>query len=63
MRAVEELLTNQFITDVTWHALAQRYSDAQVLDAILVVGQDTMLAMFANSVGVPVEQGWSRLRR
>jgi alkylhydroperoxidase family enzyme len=63
MRAVEELLTNQFITDMTWHALAQQYSDAQMLDAILVVGQDTMLAMFANSVGVPVEQGWSRLRR
>jgi alkylhydroperoxidase family enzyme len=63
IRAVDELHTNQFITEVTWRALTGRYSDAQLLDAILVVGHDTMLAMFANSVGVPPEQEATQLRR
>jgi 4-carboxymuconolactone decarboxylase len=55
--AVDELHDDQCITEQTWSALAQRWSDQQLLDLIFTVGQYTLVSMALNSVGVPLDDG------
>jgi alkylhydroperoxidase family enzyme len=55
--AVDELHDDQCITEQTWSALAQRWSDEQLLDLIFTVGQYTLVSMALNSVGVPLDDG------
>ena len=57
LRAADELHASRFITDATWASLAERYDEAQLLEVIFVVGNYTLLAMFHNSVGLPLEAG------
>ncbi|MCE2542697.1 MAG: carboxymuconolactone decarboxylase family protein [Acidobacteria bacterium] len=57
LRAADELHASRFITDATWATLAERYDEAQLLEVIFVVGNYTLLAMYHNSVGVPLEPG------
>src|SRR5713226_247749 len=45
LRAVDELSGDSFISDSTWKALAQRYSDQQLLDLIFTAGQYKMVCM------------------
>ena len=40
-----------------WAALAQRWSDPQLLDLIFTVGQYTLVSMALNSAGVPLDDG------
>lgn len=55
LRAVDELYTNTFISDITWKALTERYNSDQLMDLTFVVGAYNMLAMFLNSFGVQTE--------
>jgi hypothetical protein len=57
IRAADELHSDQFITDSTWKALAERCSERQSMDLIFTVGQYTMLSMFANSAGIRLTHG------
>ena len=57
LRAADELHTSRFITDATWKTLATRYNEAQLLEVIFQVGNYTLLTMFHNSVGLPLEPG------
>ena len=57
LRAADELHATRFITDATWASLAERYDEGQLLEVLFVVGNYTLLAMFHNSVGVPLEPG------
>ena len=61
LRAADELHKDQFISELTWKALAERYNNKQLLDAIFAVGEYTMVAMYLNSVGAPLEPGWTGL--
>ena len=61
LRAVDELHRDQHITDATWAALRERYTESQLMDAIFTVGQYTMVSMFLNSAGVQLEPGYSGL--
>ena len=63
LRAADELHASRFITDATWAELAERYDEAQLLEVIFVVGNYTLLAMYHNSVGVPLEPGLPSLPR
>ena len=55
LRAVDELYTNTFLSDLTWKALTERYDLNQLMDLTFVVGAYNMLAMFLNSFGVQTE--------
>lgn len=55
--AVDELHADQCITDATWAALAQRWSDQQLLDLVFTVGQYTLVSMALNSCGVQIDDG------
>lgn len=59
LRAADELHTDRFIQDATWKTLAERYTDQQMLDAVFMVGEDTILSMYLNTVGFPLKSGWT----
>jgi alkylhydroperoxidase family enzyme len=55
LRAVDELVTNHFITTATWTQLATRYSQTQLIDLVFTVGQYVTVSMALNSFGVQLE--------
>ena len=55
--AVDELYYDAFITDATWNALAKRYSQQQLMDVVVTIGQYNLLSMFLNSLGVQLDKG------
>ena len=61
LRAADELFAAQNLSDETWLALAERYSEAQLVEIPFVVGQYTMLSMVANATGVELEEGYAGL--
>ena len=58
IRAVDELHANSFIGDSTWRALAERYTTEQLMDLLFTAGQDKMVSMVLNSLGVQLEEGF-----
>jgi 4-carboxymuconolactone decarboxylase len=57
LRSVDELHISRFISDETWKALGERYTDRQRLEVVLTVAAYTSLAMYFNSTGGQMEQG------
>ena len=57
LAAVDELHDDQCITDGTWAALREHWSDQQVLDLVFAVGQYTLVSMALNSLGVQRDEG------
>jgi 4-carboxymuconolactone decarboxylase len=53
LRAADELAIDCDITDATWAELAAHYDHAALVEIVFVVGQYTMLSMFANAAGIP----------
>ena len=62
VRVADELTSPAFdIGDETWAVLRSHYDDARLTEIPFVVGQYTMLSMFANSLGVVLEPGYEPL--
>ncbi len=62
MRAADELTSTACdISESTWAALRSHYDDARLAEIPFVVGQYTMLSMFANGLGVALEEGYEPL--
>jgi alkylhydroperoxidase family enzyme len=57
MRAVEELHTEQMISDDTWEMLSRRLSDTQLFELTVLVGQFTTVAYWQNSLRIPLGEG------
>lgn len=57
LRAADELHTSNCICDATWHILASRYSDRQLIELCMLVGQYHLVAYTLNSLGVQREPG------
>ena len=51
LRAADELHMSRFVSDATWNALAQRYTQDQLVEVVLIVGNYTQLTMFQNTLG------------
>ena len=51
LTAADELHASRFITEDTWNALAARYTEEQLREVVLIVGNYTQLAMFQNTLG------------
>ena len=58
LRATDELVTDHFVTDTTWAALAP-LGDKGRMDLVMTVGQYTQVSMILNSFGIQVEDGWT----
>ena len=61
LRAADELHTSRFVSDATWNALGARYTEDQVREVVLIVGDYTQLAMFQNSLGAQLPPGYEGL--
>ncbi len=52
LRAVDELHHDSRISDGTWDRLRERYDDLELIEIPVIVGQYSLVAFFANSIGV-----------
>lgn len=57
LRAADELHGESAISDATWDALSRRYSEKQLFDLIMTVGQYTMAAMLMKTLRIPLDDG------
>ncbi len=57
LRAVDELLTDAFISDATWQMLSERFDTRQLIDIVFTVGQYHLIAMAMNTLGVQLDDG------
>ena len=55
--ACDDLHRDQCVSDATWAALKERYSDKQCMDVIFTAGQYTQVSMMLNSFGVQLDEG------
>jgi alkylhydroperoxidase family enzyme len=53
--AAEQLLRRQTIDDATWAALAERYSEEQLMEVVFLAGCYATMAMLTKSFGMPLE--------
>lgn len=54
-QAAEELVATQTVGEATWRALAERYTEVQLMEVTALVGGYTLMAMLTKSYGVPLE--------
>ena len=52
LQAADELHATQNVSDETWTRLAAHYDAPALVEILFVVGQYTMLSMFANAAGI-----------
>jgi 4-carboxymuconolactone decarboxylase len=57
LRATDDLLREQFITEPVWAELARHYEERQRMDLVFTVGQYTLVSMLLNSFGVQLDEG------
>lgn len=67
IRAVEELVKDHCISNETWAALSKRYTPEQLIEAVFMVGNYTLMAMVTNSLNIlpeeDVENSWKPTRK
>ena len=57
LRAADELYTSRFVSGATWNTLGERYTESQLREVVLIVGNYTQLSMFQNTLGAQLEPG------
>jgi 4-carboxymuconolactone decarboxylase len=57
LRAVDELVADQFVSDATWKELSTHWSEQQLLDLVFAVGQYVLVSMALNTTGVQLDPG------
>ncbi|MET8654786.1 carboxymuconolactone decarboxylase family protein [Nocardia aurea] len=55
LRAVDELDEKSNLSDETWAALSERFSERQIMDFVFTVGAYAMLASAINTFGIEVD--------
>ena len=58
LSAADELHRDAVISDATWAALADAYTEKQLIEVPMVVGQYHMVAFMLRSLGVQLEEGY-----
>ena len=54
---VDELCDEDFVSDATWQALSTRWTDAELLELLVLTGFYRLVSGMLNSVGVALEPG------
>lgn len=60
LTAADELRREAFISDATWQQLAKRYDTETLIEIVYTVGGYAMTAFAINSLGIQVEDQYSR---
>lgn len=58
IRAADELVGQHVLSDDTWAELTGKYTQNQVIELCMLVGEYAMLAGALNSLGVQIEDGF-----
>lgn len=53
----DDLCSDDCVSDTTWSALAQRWSDEQLVELLMLAGYYRMISGFLNSAGVQLDEG------
>ena len=61
VQAADDLHNSRFVSHPTWDTLAGRYTEAQLVEVVLIVGNYTQLSMFQNSLGAQLPAGFEGL--
>lgn len=61
VRAIDEIYAANRISDETWKALKENYTDNQILDLLVAATGYQMTAMVSNSFGVQLDVGMERM--
>lgn len=57
LQATDELHHDKFISEATWSALRDAFTEKQCMDLVFTVGQYTQVSMILNTFGVPLDPG------
>lgn len=57
LQASDELHHDHFISDPTWSALRNCFTEKQCMDVVFTAGQYTQVSMFLNTFGVQLDKG------
>lgn len=57
LRAVEEMIGDQAMSDKTWATLAKTWDEAQMIEFPMMVGQYVATAFVQNSIRIPLQDG------
>ena len=57
LRAVEEMLSTQTVSDATWATLAKTWDEQQLLEFPMMVGQYVCTAIVQNTLRIRLENG------
>jgi 4-carboxymuconolactone decarboxylase len=57
LQASDELHHDHFISDATWAALRNNFTEKQCMDVVFTAGQYTQVSMFLNTFGVQLDAG------
>jgi alkylhydroperoxidase family enzyme len=57
LKASDELHNDQFITEATWTALRNNFTEKQCMDVVFTAGQYTQVSMMLNTFGVQLDEG------
>ena len=63
LQAVDELHKDAFISDSTWVALAEQYTEQQLMDLVFTVGTYNLASMALNSFVVQLDEGVTGFRK
>ena len=61
--AADDLHRDAKLSDATWKRLADRYTQAQLIELVFVVGQYHLVSFLANSLEIEPEAGLARVPR
>ena len=61
LNAADELHTRRFVSHATWTTLGERYTESELREVVLIVGNYTQLAMFQNTLGAQLGPGFEGL--
>ena len=57
LQAVDDLYADDCVSDGTWSTLTQRWSDAELVELLIVAGFYRLVSGFLNSAGVQLDDG------
>lgn len=57
LQATEELYENAIISDATWNTLAKRFSEKQLIELPILIGQYQTVAFYQNSLRLRLHEG------
>ncbi len=51
----DELCADNCVSDATWHALAQKWNEAEIIELVMVAGVYRLVSGFLNTMGVELD--------